>query len=206
MIKVGIVGPEESKWKTEKQKEIAKVKIKRILMDYWIQYDNFGQFEPELKPILVSGHCPKGVERIWCCTCNRWIISRDPEWHLENHIAIKVFDKGGVDTWAEIIATKLGIQKEIYPAVCNTLSLSYEYCKDYQRREGLPSNHFWLHHFKPRNIQIAEALDVGYCVVPHNPNAFCKHHNLYGHPSNGGCWTIHYAMKLGKEVELVVIK
>jgi len=103
--------------------------------------------------------------------------------------------KGGVDIWAEEMARKLGIVTAIYPPVCTKPSTHNN--KLY---------HWWNYHFKPRNMQIAEASDILYCLVPFNPKAFCKHHKTYGHPSNGGCWTLLYAKNLGKTAHLVVIK
>jgi len=73
--------------------------------------------------ILVSGHCPAGEERRYCVDCNSWYpnipnIIFESQWCVkhQNHKQIKVYDKGGVDTWAEIIASQLGVKTEIYPA------------------------------------------------------------------------------------------
>ena len=133
--------------------------------------------------ILVSGHCPKG----------------------------------GVDTWAEIVADSLGVTKEIYPAEVNKW-------EDKNEAFGFSA---WIvkKGYKSRNIQIAEACDVLYCIVPHtappkgfditNTDSFtmkdarsfhCIHCKKLGHPTNGGCWTMNYAKKLGKETYLIVIE
>jgi len=192
-MKTGIVGCEESKW-TENQKPKVKLAVSDILQgvgdsglvmgdsrvaQIWI-YDG--------KPILVSGRCPKG----------------------------------GVNIWAEEIADELGIKKEIYPAEVNVWNDIIEWDRITEkepliqvRRKG----------FRSRNIQIAEACDVLYCIVPKilpkfkyrltfadvqrerlQENSYCKHCNTFGHPTNGGCWTMKYAKKLGKETHLVVIE
>jgi len=70
--------------------------------------------------------------------------------------------------------------------------------------------------YKSRNIEIAKACDVLYCIVPErltsnkhiflNRDLTCIHCNIHGHPTNGGCWTMKYVNKLGKEIHLIVIK
>ena len=134
-------------------------------------------FKSRFETVLVSGHC----------------------------------QKGGVDIWAEEIADKLGIKKEIYPAVV-------EQWNDEIREEGsiFDEQMFIVKRigYKSRNIKIAETCDILYCIVPQTyvdtgPSAesdHCKHCQIFGHPSNGGCWTMKYAKKLGKETHLVVIQ
>jgi len=58
---------------------------------------------------------------------------------------------------------------------------------------------------------------VLYCIVPKvklpkvlmntklDRNNMCIHCELPRHPTNGGCWTMKYARKLGKETHLIVI-
>lgn len=147
--------------------------------------------------ILVSGHCPKG----------------------------------GVDIWAEEIADNLGVAKEIYSAEVN----QWEDKK--LNTIKVPKNHdpfdiYDVDHvtiikkgYKSRNIQMAEACDILYCIVPHTvpPKGFditnidsftmkdarsfhCIHCKNLGHPTNGGCWTLKKAKSLGKETHLVVIE
>lgn len=71
--------------------------------------------------------------------------------------------------------------------------------------------------YKSRNIKIAEECDVLYCIVPYNWDNFnmqppyddyswCRHCKVWKHPTNGGCWTLKKAKKLGKETHLVVIE
>ena len=197
-MKIGIVGAEESKW-TEEQKIRAKKVIKGLLHGYTV--DGLVRFSKSNKPIffamarrceiiLVSGHC----------------------------------HKKGVDIWAEDNADELGIEKEIYPAevhqwpdktvrVCRTCGELKEGLDEVVTHDALVNMyhpHYWKlktkKGYRTRNIQVAETFNIGYCIVPYNPKAYCKHHKQYGHPSNGGCWTIKYAEKLGKETHLVLIE
>lgn len=179
-MKIAIVGAEESKW-NEEQKKKAKQKIKEILLNHWVTYDIFGQFEPELEPILVSGGCPKR----------------------------------GVDIWAEEYADRHGIKKEIYrPEVhqWNDLphapipkkGLNLEFTHQCSRCRAYWDGKIWSWDLAPatnvcklgyrsRNIQIAEACDVLYCI---NPIGVWS----------GGEWTRIWAKKLGKKTFLVEIK
>jgi hypothetical protein len=257
-MKLVIVGPEERKWPTEEQKEKAKDAITKLLLgtpnlkttqlainfiqhklkDEIIEATNaLGSLDDyvakRIKEVtLVSGHCPVGKERPYCVYCGRFLKEwkEDVEFHKKNHKVIYVYDKGGVDTWAEIIATELGIQKEIHPADCTFFDnmipkpkrMTYEECKNVSHPERMAKDHFWKYHFKPRNIDMAKAGDVGYCIVPrtyipskeeiqqgiladYDEGIYCKHCNELGHPSNGGCFTIKEMRKLGKETHVVVI-
>lgn len=73
-------------------------------------------FTHVMKITVVSGHCPVGKEMWYCVDCGKWMEEYDFIMPGETHRGVKVFDKGGVDTWAEIIATKLGIPTDIHPA------------------------------------------------------------------------------------------
>lgn len=179
-LKIGIVGPEELKW-TEEKKAEAKMKINQLLnsLDCDINPEDKNFMYKGI--VLVSGHCPKG----------------------------------GVDIWAEEIADKLRIQKEIYFAPAMRWEDKFV--------EGIypdiPSE--FLKGYRSRNIQIAKASDVVYCIVPKvklpvgfditKPETMskkfaCYHCHKVGHPTNGGCWTMIWAKKLGKETHLVVIE
>lgn len=202
MKKIGIVGPEFSKWKSKEQIEKAKDAILKSLcqretpektkaITEWCKAHFDGNLIERLEAngrlaevcelylktiILVSGHCPKD----------------------------------GVDIRAEEIADELGIKKEIYPAEVNQWEdrtiYGNLYPTEMQRQKG----------YKSRNIQIAEACDVLYCIVPNvmigfnaipfNKECYCRHCKVWKHPTNGGCWTMKYAKKLGKETHLVVIE
>ena len=134
--------------------------------------------------------------------------------------------KGGVDIWAEEIADELGIEKDIYIAETSQWKDEWDFNAE------LPIK---LMGYRSRNIQIAEACDVLYCIVPYTcspkeedhpkftkeleemgigwkysdePITFykCKHCKKWGHPSNGGCWAKKKVRQLGKEVHLVVVE
>ena len=116
--------------------------------------------------------------------------------------------KGGVDIWSEIIASEIGIKKEIFPPEIeqwNDKKSFCEVCDGYVTYKG----------YKSRNIQITKACDVLYCITPwcclgtiveDDKWAYCKHCETTGHVSSGGCWTMKYAKKLGKETHLIVIQ
>lgn len=111
---------------------------------------------------------------------------------------------GGVDIWAEEIADKLEIKKEIYPAEVNQFEDRFT---TEMENPYLPAKK--LMGYKSRNIKIAETCDILYCIVPSISrifNGICYHCKKDGHPNNGGCWTMKYTKKLGKETYLVVIQ
>lgn len=103
---------------------------------------------------------------------------------------------GGIDVWTIEEANKLGIETEEFP----------------------PTELNWAKGFKPRNIQIAKTADKVVCiVVKEYPPEYkgmrfsgCYHCAKAGLPADnhiksGGCWTMHYAAKLGKATELIII-
>lgn len=98
---------------------------------------------------------------------------------------------GGIDTWAVQIATSLMIPIEEFP----------------------PKNKTWHGGYKPRNIQIAEAADKVICIaIKEYPPEYrgmrfklCYHCKTSDHIKSGGCWTMHYAARLGKETQLIII-
>lgn len=103
---------------------------------------------------------------------------------------------GGIDVWAEELASKLFIKTEIYkPAKLN-----------------------WSEGYKPRNLQIAHNSDIVYCItVDKLPDDYkgmtfkvCYHCARAGKPTehikSGGCWTALQAEKKGKEARWIVIK
>jgi hypothetical protein len=63
MIKVAIVGPEESKWIKKDQVGRAKIKIKEVLA--LNRYSNKEHLTTKYDTVLVSGHCPRGGVDIW---------------------------------------------------------------------------------------------------------------------------------------------
>ena len=232
-IKIAIVGCEDSKWKPE---QIPKVKKQ-------IRDKLFGLQCPKCKSFDIESVGYKrthidsegGVDSpFWKCrNCGYEAEWGYQEWVIHEPIVLVSghCPKGGVDIWAEEIADELGIKKEIYPAEVNQWNDRYCYesghthmgetVVDYTRK---------MKGYRSRNIQIAEACDVLYCIVPKRPvlfkqpdpfhspfehpfevqvktkDIFCIHCNDSGHPTNGGCWTMKYAKKLGKETHLVVIE
>ena len=89
---------------------------------------------------------------------------------------------GGVDIWAEIVADVLEIQKEIYlPEVGRWEDIPYS---NIPPKKG----------YKSRNIEIAKACDVLYCIDPK------------GRIGGGGQWTHKYAQSIGKEAHHILIE
>jgi len=179
-MKIAIVGASYSNW-DKKLIPVAKDMIRKILSDYH-------------NPILVSGHCPKGEELWYCVDCKGWGMRVKDKPTIEEcdyhpNRVIKVYDKGGIDTWAEIIATELRIEKEIYSPEVHQWNDKWDICGC-----GDPSCDRKLKGYRSRNIEIAESCDVLYCIEP------------IGRKRSGGIWTMKYANKLGKETHLVVIE
>ena len=80
---------------------------------------------------------------------------------------------GGIDIWAEEIATTLGRSMEIFP----------------------PKNLRWHDGYKPRNLQIAKASHEVHCItvdmLPEGTKSvYCYHCNRSDHIKSGGCWTM----------------
>ena len=183
MVKIAIVGPQEDKW-TETQKYKARQEILHLFIDN--AKEPIGVTGLSIKDFdfsnitLVSGHCPKG----------------------------------GVDIWAEEIADTLSIKKEIFkPEVnqWNDKEVSVAGYNHYQGRDIETEAEYTLMGYKSRNIKIAETCDVLYCIVPFNDKIqhTCMQHKIMEypyHPQNGGCWTMKYTKKLGKETHLVVVE
>ncbi len=98
---------------------------------------------------------------------------------------------GGIDVWAIDIAREKGIQTQDFP----------------------PKVLKWLEGYKPRNIEIAEESDVVICItlkeLPFEYKGMrfmlCYHCGTNDHVKSGGCWTMRYAKKIGKDTELIVI-
>ena len=218
-MRILICGPEESKWKPE-QKPKAKSEIEHILLmkGTLIKKEIVPDQVDLSNLIVVSGHCPKGEEKWYCIACDEFV---DSFTHSQGHMnqAIKVYDQGGVDTWSEIISTKLGIKKEIYPAICymeefkgHTIEGCKEWYQTYPDYKGF-REHFWNYHFKPRNIDMAKVCDVCYCIIPKDKTKICRYCwkeastvLVSEHPTNGCCWTMKYAKELKKETHLIVIE
>lgn len=100
---------------------------------------------------------------------------------------------GGIDIWAEVIADAMGVEKLIFP----------------------PKSRRW-EDYKARNIQIAKASDIVYCLsVDSLPETYagmtfkvCYHcigRDEPNHIKSGGCWTTKYARSIYKDGKLIVI-
>lgn len=98
---------------------------------------------------------------------------------------------GGIDIWAIDEAKKKGLKILEFP----------------------PKKLQWEGGYKQRNIKIAELSDKVVCItLKQLPGSYkgmrfskCYHCNTNSHVKSGGCWTMKYAFKLGKETELIVI-
>ena len=116
--------------------------------------------------------------------------------------------EGGIDIWAEEIADKLGIKKEIKLPFCTHSRCPRELFHNPKTATLINENHYWIHHYQPRNILIAEASDILYVISPKSETIIpCKHCKIIGHKSNGGCWTMMYFKKHFPEkkgIEIVI--
>lgn len=203
LVNIGIVGADGRKWIPEQEVE-AKARIHDILFFGETPAKSIKKGIPVPNPetVLVSGHCPVGKER--------WYCSITHEWHTDNEIARHehqgddvgnptchsfVYDKGGVDSWAEMAADELGIKKKIYPAEV------HQWDSDFDMHGGLTVEH---RGYKSRNIQIAKASDILYVLSPKR-TAHCRHCMVFGHLQNGGCWTGKYADHIGKKVVRITV-
>jgi len=182
MMKIAIVGAEEAKW-TKEQKEKAQNIIRCIFVRCSMPKD------------LTAEELELQLDRPWFSLVKGDLIL------VSGHCP-----KGGVDIWAEEIANRLGIQKEIYPAQVKRWHdrTICPWCEGAIRggREGrlttcrhcgrvvFPKR---LKGYRSRNIQIAKACDVLYDIEPEGKRS-------------GGTWTLEYAKKLGKEVHKIEIE
>jgi hypothetical protein len=244
-LKVAMVGPDSTKW-TERTEQLCKKLIHLNLEGLQqinatvipISDSKFKTLEYSGKKVyypftVISGHCPVGTPKYWCYDEERFVDIVDVDGN-EHHDPPKysgygyqfsdiVYDQGGVDTWVEIQADRIHIDKQIFPAPAmqwNDKNVTrYCTCGDF-RCDDLYVNK--LRGYRSRNIQIAETAQVVLCYVPkvdtskfdtskgvgeHNAKShYCFHCREWGHPTNGGCWTMQYAKKLGKETHLVIIE
>lgn len=154
----------------------------------------FEQLKPTVEVTLISGHCPVGEEYDYCVDCNQWLKYKnelsgwDDIIRHSGHRKVKVFNKGGVDTWAEIIAAKLGIPTEIYPALAEDWNDRWACVKcGMVSAEGhVLSHQIAVHGFSDtvrpkrllgycsRNLQIAKACDILYDIEPMMSCPKCK--------------------------------
>jgi hypothetical protein len=80
-------------------------------------------------------------------------------------------------------------------------------------REFLPVIRGWEGGYKQRNMKIAENSDYVLCFVvdryPENYKGmrfdYCYHCGTKDHIKSGGCWTVKYAKKIGKDGRIIVV-
>jgi len=98
---------------------------------------------------------------------------------------------GGIDTIAEDVAGEIGLEALIFP----------------------PKNLQWSTGYKPRNLEIAKASDVVFCItVKTLPDGYkgmrfplCYHCGTTDHIKSGACWTVKQAKALGKPGHVIVL-
>lgn len=98
---------------------------------------------------------------------------------------------GGVDQWAADAGRDHGLQVV----------------------EHLPARRVWSGGYRERNIRIAQDSDRVVCIsVKEFPQSYrgmrfpyCYHCKTDSHIKSGGCWTAHYASKLGKPACIIVV-
>ncbi len=101
---------------------------------------------------------------------------------------------GGIDIWAEEVATELGIALDL----------------------KIPKQHRWdaPYGYKARNLDIASTSDeIHVILVSSYPPSYhgqrfnyCYHCHTDTHVKSGGCWTGLRAVEMGKDVYVHVIK
>ena len=167
--KVGIVGSSESHW-TPTLKMKAVQEIRNILT-----FEAVKEMEKILEKSIESEEYRK-------------TLFYSSSFQFSTIVLVSgASPKKGVDEFAEIAADSLGVKKEIYPADVNRWDDwdRYEGSGRITKRKG----------FKSRNIQIAKAVDVLYCIDPITRKQ----------DEGGGMWTLNYAKRLNKETHHVII-
>jgi hypothetical protein len=181
---------------------------------------------------VISGHCPVGTEMYWCYDEERFVNKVDVDGDEHNdpprysghgyQFSDLVYDQGGVDTWVEIDADRQKINKQIFPAPALQWNDKVVPVCTSRRYHEATASQLRLDGYRTRNIKIAKEAEIVLCYVPKvdvskfdiskgvgecNSKAhYCYHCREWGHPTNGGCWTMQYAKKLGKETYLVIIE
>jgi len=167
-MKIAIVGADKTKW-TEEQKEKAQIEIYKIFINKFkwlcpICGEIVFLMSPSFprKKYKTSAHCPKHGTVNACLSKEHLVL-------VSGH-----HPKGGVEIWAEEVADKLGIKKEIYPAEVN----QWEDEETYESVESMGCidgyQKICKKGYHSRNIQIAEACDVLYDIEPKKPCPNCK--------------------------------
>ena len=217
-LRVAIVGARSSKWTKE---QVPKVKdmISYILEN--LKHNLVTTFDQPTKGltttkdvherpiignseiVIISGRCPVGEERWFDMNNNCWVTANQEIGYvglkspleISHFKYVRVYNKGGVDTWVEIICAKLGIKTEIYPAP----AMQWEDKKDvivdlktaipehlesgyYNLREPTPRilphlvadiTLMDLRGYRSRNIKIAEACNILYDLEPKGSCNYC---------------------------------
>jgi hypothetical protein len=98
---------------------------------------------------------------------------------------------GGIDIWAVEEAIKSGLDVV----------------------EHKPAKLQWEGGYRQRNIEIAKDSDIVICITVREfpPDykgmrfPYCYHCDTHDHIKSGGCWTVKWARKLGKEGYIFVV-
>ena len=200
-LRIFIGGSQLDRWNTEEQIKKAKDLIQfiqiaamegELIIPPVIFDDSTCRINAEhIKKIqvkevtILSGHCPVGEEQWYCVECNKF-ITNEPKNHIEPfldlkpHVSsahedplVKVYDKGGVDSWSEIEARRLGIPVELYPAgykgwknavKCKSCGKEYEYPVDYKKVCVCNATFRFLKGYRFRNEEMVEVADIGYAI------------------------------------------
>jgi hypothetical protein len=204
-LKVAMVGPKSSQW-TQKQQQTLRFMIHKNLEglnkinftvipvgDGKVEILDFTGKKVYYPFTVISGHCPVGHEKYWCYDLERFVDSVDVNGLPNSMLPPRysgcgyqysdlVYDNGGVDTWVEIEADELKINKQIFAPkhvgwndsfkcpICST-----EFAKPSDVTRHGKEQHFknafqlpviTLKGFRTRNIEIAKEAQVVICYVP----------------------------------------
>lgn len=187
-MRVGIVGADARKWPDQKRgEEAVAALVKNLKTEY------------PTALTIVSGHCPVGEEKYFCLNCMRW-----NQWPHPNHRNVKGHFLGGVDTWAEIYASKYHARLKTWPAEFHGWPdmrvFEPQGCKGITHYYNgdptiFPHVHFG---FKSRNAMIASDVELLYVLSPMGDDRKLVW--------NGGLWTGNYAEHIGRRVIRMEVK
>jgi hypothetical protein len=202
--RVVIVGPEEATWPKELKPAAIKIIDQILLGGVWTC------------PLGHEFHAMKGEKPV-CPHCG----SKDGNTRTgEVTLVTGRCPYGGIDVWAEQRADLHRIAKDIkepdvrqWPSMwkcrkCDFAHLSKGYTFSHQAcQHGIECEPLQLKGYMARNLEMAFICElVCYCIVPAIANAYCDHHHKYGHPKNGGCWTLERAGHMHKITRLILVR
>lgn len=216
MIKVFIGGSQGSKWTIRREvRSIITDLLQSLVYDKALILPPFEIhsgliMDPKIRPIeydkliVLSGHCPVGIERYYCIECNKFITNR-PHNHLEwtrPSPLVKTYDQGGVDSLVEIECHKLGIEVELHPAPAKQWH-----------------DNFNLKGYRSRNLDMANAANFGYALDAKGSCKWCRgtgikgrHEALVNCPychttgaRSGALFVVDKMKSLGKQAWQIVI-